>query len=414
MSKTDVNSDYLSGGKLIGLGSYGCVFSPSILCTRKYKNDKTYVSKIYIGDQGVSDAKRELKINKLIKNINNSDKWAGTWIESCDVEPYNILIKHDPDIIKCLDRTNVSVRDFDKYSAGLVGYYAGKPINKLFTKSILTKSKFSSFFLSLMKLIKPLFVGLIDMYNNKIIHNDIKPDNIMVSDGVAKYIDFGLSAKYTETNLLKKRILSEFNGGRIYPPYPYEYIYMNSSRVISDDQLKEEKDNIEHGFYRGFHTRYKHIHETIFKRNNIDANLIELIDGILRGDRTRIWSSMIISKVDTYSIGVLIPNMLLKLTKTYYNADDDETYDKNKLRNLSKLLESVKVRPFIDLFKQMSEPDHHLRITPDKAYERYLELENIYLKSTKPSTKSSVIKKLRKKTVRKKGKRTKRNKTERR
>ena len=48
--------------------------------------------------------------------------------------------------------------------------------------------------------------------------------------------------------------------------------------------------------------------------------------------------------------------------------------------------DEYEISPFIELFKDMSEPDNHDRITPVKAYQRYLELESIYLKSNKKKT----------------------------
>jgi hypothetical protein len=58
----------------------------------------------------------------------------------------------------------------------------------------------------------------------------------------------------------------------------------------------------------------------------------------------------------------------------------------NKLGKLSSLIKEYEISPFIELFKDMSEPDNHDRITPVKAYQRYLELESIYLKSNKKKT----------------------------
>ena len=38
-----------------------------------------------------------------------------------------------------------------------------------------------------------------------------------------------------------------------------------------------------------------------------------------------------------------------------------------------------KVQPFIELFKQMTEPNHSLRLHPRQVMERYEELKQIYL-----------------------------------
>ena len=44
------------------------------------------------------------------------------------------------------------------------------------------------------------------------------------------------------------------------------------------------------------------------------------------------------------------------------------------------------IKPFIELFKNMSEPNNYDRLNPIDAYQRYLELESIYLKSNKKRT----------------------------
>ena len=49
---------------------------------------------------------------------------------------------------------------------------------------------------------------------------------------------------------------------------------------------------------------------------------------------------------------------------------------------LKKFIHDNKVKPFIELFKDMSNPDYFNRIKPDEAYRRYLELEKLYLTSS--------------------------------
>ena len=55
-------------------------------------------------------------------------------------------------------------------------------------------------FLKLMNMMEPLFLGLKKMDEKNIIHNDIKPNNIVVHDGVFKYIDFGLPGQLSDKN----------------------------------------------------------------------------------------------------------------------------------------------------------------------------------------------------------------------
>ena len=44
-----------------------------------------------------------------------------------------------------------------------------------------------------LEIFKQIVTGYIDLYNNRIIHGDLKPDNILVKDDVFKIADFGLA-----------------------------------------------------------------------------------------------------------------------------------------------------------------------------------------------------------------------------
>ena len=75
------------------------------------------------------------------------------------------------------------------------------------------------------------------------------------------------------------------------------------------------------------------------------------------------------------------------------------------------LFEIPEVHQFMHLFKQMTQPDAINRITPDKAYEKYIELEGMYLQDFKINKKENGEKDKKNKGKKNKGKkRTKRRK----
>jgi len=51
------------------------------------------------------------------------------------------------------------------------------------------------------KVIEQLLQGLQDMVNADVAHLDIKPSNIMILDGIVKYIDFGFSRTHHEIDI---------------------------------------------------------------------------------------------------------------------------------------------------------------------------------------------------------------------
>jgi serine/threonine protein kinase len=370
-----------SGGDIIGTGSFGCVFSPALKCEKQTKLKKEVISKIFFGNNSKNEATIEIKNNKIIKSIKGYKKWAYIWEKKCLPKKYDDINEID----ECLDDKDISIEEFNKNRYMLQGNNMGKSLKNIislkFNDDVFSDNKsFVNNFLYIMKLIKPLFIGLVEMNKHNIAHNDIKIDNIVI-DSVTdcKYIDFGLSSKYSNIIFFKNRSMREFISDRIYPSYPYEFIYLFASNIL----LKEEQSDINYDIYRDLHKKYKLIHENIFKRKHTNTYLLGLIDYALNGKLIK-EKKNIISLLDTYSLGVLIPNILIENAILH-----------NKLSNLEKLILTKEIKPFIDLFKNMCEPNNYDRITPINAYQRYLELETIYLKSNKKKTIKRELKRIR-------------------
>jgi len=380
-----MNNNLQSGGDLIGTGSFGYVFYPALKCEKQKSVSNDMVSKLFFNNNSKKEAEEEIKIDKMIKDIKGYENWAHIWTTNCLPKNYYSLIKEEPDIDECLNNGDLTVSQFNKNRQMLQGTYAGKSFSEVFyhnfkPETYSNKKLFIKNFLYMMKLIKPLFIGLVEMNKKKISHNDIKADNIMIDNNGGKYIDFGLSAKYSNTKFFKQRSMSEFVCDRIYPPYPYEFIYL----YATEDVLKGEKSDKEYDIYRDLHERYQLVHETIFKRVGLKEYLLGLIDRALEGKLIK-EKSNIISLIDTYSIGILIPTMLAIFAKSH-----------NKLSQLKKILMEKEIKPFMKLFKDMSEPNNYDRLNPIDAYQRYLELESIYLKYNKKQTIKRELRRVRK------------------
>jgi serine/threonine protein kinase len=379
-----MDSKILSGGDLIGKGSFGCVFHPALKCDNQRSVHPDIVSKVFFGDGAKKEATDEIKIDKMIKSINGYEKWAHIWETTCAPKKYNALVKDEPEINDCLNENGITVYEFDKNRHMLQGTYAGKPLSEVLSrqfdsKTYSNKKLFIKNFLDMMKLMKPLFIGLVEMNKKKISHNDIKVDNIMVDDDGCKYIDFGLAAKHSNAKFFKQRSMSEFVCDRIYPCYPYEFIYLFATEGVLIDEKSEIKDDI----YRSLYDRYKLVHANIFKRKNIKNYLLNLIDYAVDGKLIK-EKTDIITLLDTYAVGILIPSMLARLAKSH-----------NKITQLTNLLLEKEIQPFMELFKCMSDPDNYVRLRPIDAYQRYLELESIYLQSNKCAKNKTIKKELR-------------------
>ena len=366
-----MNRKEMIGGALIGKGSFGCVFKPSLTCPGEKVNKEDIVSKVFFSEGSKKEAQDEMKIDAIIDRIKGNENWAHIWYKNCQPSKYEKLYKEDPEIEDCLYENDVSEYEFNKYRRMLQGTYAGVSLLdtmiKDFGSSIFSdNSKFTSNFLKIMKLMKPLFIGLKEMYHKGVSHNDIKDENIMIDGGGCKYIDFGLACEFKDRKFYEKRSKSEFIYDRIYPSYPYEYIYLYATKEI----LEEEKDDKKRKIYRSLHDRYVTVHETVFSRKTRD-NLLHLIDRFIKGGksiRQGIEGKNITSLIDTYSLGMLLPCILCKIAKKH-----------GKMKQLKHLLHLTKIKSFIDLFKHMTEPDNFNRMKPDSCLQKYNELEKLYL-----------------------------------
>ena len=156
-------------------------------------------------------------------------------------------------------------------------------------------------------------------------------------------------------------------------PYPYEFFFLYAPH----DLLEEEKDDKKHHIYRSGHDTYELIHDVAFRRKHIQSYLVHLCDKFIND--SKIHSSkeakLILSLIDTYSLGYLIPKTLLEICP--FKTDLEI---KHKFHDLFEIPE---VHQFMHLFKQMTQPDAINRITPDKAYDKFKELEKMYLTNIK-------------------------------
>ena len=57
------------GGAIIGKGSFGCVFKPSLLCPGEKENSDSIVSKIFFGKDSKKEAIEEMEIDSKINKI---------------------------------------------------------------------------------------------------------------------------------------------------------------------------------------------------------------------------------------------------------------------------------------------------------------------------------------------------------
>ena len=99
----------------------------------------------------------------------------------------------------------------------IVGDYGGQTLEKFFEKQFDNCDEniknIEKKFLDFMKKLNKLFYGLVQIKNNKLSHLDITSNNIVIKNEKSnfKFIDFGLSGKYSNLKHFKTRAINESN-----------------------------------------------------------------------------------------------------------------------------------------------------------------------------------------------------------
>ena len=359
------------GAKILATGSSSCIFQPNIPCLNsKDKVDNKKISKIVYGKKSDRYLQQEKKMNNIIKKIKGYNEWALIYDKFCKAPLYgNILKYYDKDILKCMD--DYYEQKFNETNNMMIGIYGGETFEDYFVKKVLNNSKnIDKPMYNLLVKMKPLFFGLNELYNNGLSHLDIKVNNIVLHNNVFKYIDFGLSGELSDYKHFKNRSLSEFDNTRFYLWYPVEYIYSNSPKYESQNELLKmnKRKHFDKGvkIYKLLGHDFKKSAEHCLK-NNVKIN-----------------SKQLYSMIDTFSLGILIPYLFID-----FNL-------------ISKIKSSVFLTDLFNLFSRMCEPDYNKRIKPNECLELYYSLILKYSSLKRKSSSSSSKSKSKKKTKSKK------------
>ena len=350
------------GAKLLASGSSSCVFHPNIPC--KGSNDivsKEKISKIVYGKKSDKYLNQEKKVNNLIRAIKGFERWALIYDKYCKAPDYgNIFKNYDKDIVDCMD--DYYEDKFNTTNNMMIGTYGGITLDDYFVDYIL-KNKSSKtidkHMYILFKKMEPLFIGLKELYKNKIAHLDIKVNNIVLHDNKFKYIDFGLSSKLSDNTHFEDRGLSELQGKRFYLWYPIEYIYSYATKK----KLEYDASKI---------TTRKHFDKgsEIFKLFNIDFE--ESIKQIMKNKSTN--QQELNSMIDIYSLGILIPYLFTDFKITKF------------------ISKSFFLKDIFSLFSRMCAFSYNDRIKPEDCLKVYYSLINKYALLEKGAAKRTMKK----------------------
>jgi len=237
---------------VVGQGTYGCVHSPSLKCKDApgiiYDNKVSKVLK-------TKDANTELKeYEKLVKADAKKEYYLGI-PDSCNID--NRSIWNLKAIQKCKIGSDI-VKNISQYKLLIMGdgginleQYTKKmetwPVSQVSTEHC------ERFLLESLR----LFKGLKIFEDNKLIHHDLKPQNIVYDERTNRlnYIDFGLMI--SKDKIIKKSASSSYDFGLFHWSFPWELEFIqkkefdnlianreNADKIINEinDKIKQKKN----------------------------------------------------------------------------------------------------------------------------------------------------------------------------
>mgnify|MGYP001214464861 FL=1 len=286
------------GGKLLGEGTYGCVFHPPIRCDNEKKR-RSGVGKVV---QRLEDAIDEIKMGKKLLKIDPKGKYSNLMIGNCTIKKRNIT-KKDEDKIIC--GATSTLNDSTSYKQ-IIYKYKGRDLSS--TDSI-------SF-----KMFNNLIEGIKMFQENNLCHRDIKEQNILDLDKRYVFIDFGLSCKLDEVFSIDNETIL-FHPYIYYPPEFKIFIIMKKL-LASDETYYESPERLINDIFeeleiREYFKQYAHYKSDlksigVYKSRKGDVyNAIYTIvnDTIatnMSAVNTKKYFKKIATKVDIFSLGIVL------------------------------------------------------------------------------------------------------------
>lgn len=233
--------------KMIGEGAYGCVHKPSLHCSHASLhnfNYSSYVSKLMT----TAHAQSELAEFIVIGNLDKKNEYHLGKPFLCNP----VLDKDAIKAIKPCEHVTLKAVEANPTNYSLLLLKYGGPDLKIFNEKMNNdlwikpngknnREKVDNFWLG----IHDLFRGLLFFKKNGLVHNDLKPQNILFNPTTSKfkYIDFGIMRTKLQLKLASSN--SQNSMAIFHWSFPFDCAYMNKNRYnIFRNMSDKQQDDV--------------------------------------------------------------------------------------------------------------------------------------------------------------------------
>jgi serine/threonine protein kinase len=211
--------------EFVAEGTYGCVMAPALSCDRNENLNTSSVSKLFSANSsgsGMKEAQDEHAFNRIIAKIDPDRKFTLKTGTACKVNSARI---NPTELRKCSMYSNLTSR---KELPMLVIENGGVTMTDLINQNGLVHLKKQNPDV-LMAGMWRLFYGIKVLAEHRLIHQDIKNDNILISDEKVAFIDFGIMSNHWNNHY--KYTVREFLSSP-YEIFPPEYNFMEVAYLL--------------------------------------------------------------------------------------------------------------------------------------------------------------------------------------
>jgi serine/threonine protein kinase len=340
---------------LVGKGTFGCVISPPISentfivqeiipYTDKHNTD---IGKLFI--KGYRDYTEELKILQVVNKLDPDSKFTTKLKGTHKIS--GLCLKYNYNVMKCLERSkNIGSKLFYQ----IVLENGGVKCDAFYN---ITYKQF-------LKLFKTFIEGMIVLQNNKIVHRDIKPDNVLFNDAKISLIDFGIATKMNKVYQPSERSLLKYTYEYAwYPPEFYVAYKMFDYRNLFNgrkDEFNKFVDRIPKMLVdeRFYQHKYRHL-PYIDMIKDYEQGVNDFLNIIKASDKSRvedIFTEEIAQKADVFSVAYIISSMnkniqynsnteKLFVNNIFNRTINSNPYDRITFKELYKLIEEEMAKP---------------------------------------------------------------------